>query len=57
MSEPALADIYTRAHPDELRDGLLRGFLIHRGMVPHEETPAPKHRDGRAHTQMEGQPK
>lgn len=57
MSEPALADIYTRDHADDLRDGLLRGFLIHRGMVPHEETPAPQTRDGRAHTQKEGQPK
>lgn len=51
MSEPALADIYTRDHLDELRDGLLRGFLIHRGMVPHEETPAPHARAGRTHTQ------
>jgi len=55
-SDPALADIYTRDHPDDLRDGLLRGFLIHRGIGPHEETPTPRQGDGRTHTE-EGQPK
>jgi hypothetical protein len=29
MSEPALADIYTRDHRDDLRDGLLRGYERH----------------------------
>jgi hypothetical protein len=56
MSEPP-SHIYSRDDPDDLRDGLLRGFLIHRGICPHEETPAPQTRDGRAHKQKEGQPK
>ena len=29
MSDPALADIHTRDHPDDLRDGLMRGYEQH----------------------------
>lgn len=50
---PAPFAPYTSAAPDAYRDGLLRGFRVHRGTGPHEERARSLAGDAGSHTRKE----